>query len=271
MIKVKGRNIYIGTSSERVSIGFDKFLAGDEFIETNTEDRYISDGSQWVVAGDTSPGGSNKQIQFNDGGGFGGNSNFTFDKSSNILTLSGDMEISLDSSSSDDTSALSVSYEWSPTTTTGSVFPKTMSLQPTYDSSHSPSGGYLSSLRAFVEIAGSGNLNIRNIDLRSRNNGSGTVINAQDIRIRTPVNDGGGSITTYTGLYIEDPGGVATTNYAIRTFGGHIQFGGNNGAVLFPNLTTTQRNALAASNGMVIYNVTNNRMEAYENGSWVDL
>lgn len=38
-----------------------------------------------------------------------------------------------------------------------------------------------------------------------------------------------------------------------------------------PKLTTTERDALDAVNGDVIYNTTNNRMEAYENGSWVDL
>lgn len=38
-----------------------------------------------------------------------------------------------------------------------------------------------------------------------------------------------------------------------------------------PKLTTTERNALNAVNGDIIYNTTLNRVEAYENGSWVDL
>jgi len=42
-------------------------------------------------------------------------------------------------------------------------------------------------------------------------------------------------------------------------------------AFLPPRMTTTQRNALTATNGMVIYNTTNNQLECYENGSWVDL
>jgi hypothetical protein len=38
-----------------------------------------------------------------------------------------------------------------------------------------------------------------------------------------------------------------------------------------PSMTTAERDALTATNGMVIYNTTTNRAEAYENGSWVDL
>lgn len=38
-----------------------------------------------------------------------------------------------------------------------------------------------------------------------------------------------------------------------------------------PKLTTTERDALDAVNGDMIYNTTTNRVEAYENGSWADL
>ncbi len=41
------------------------------------------------------------------------------------------------------------------------------------------------------------------------------------------------------------------------------------GALLLPRLTTVQRSALTAINGMMLYNSTNNEFEFYENGSWV--
>ena len=41
--------------------------------------------------------------------------------------------------------------------------------------------------------------------------------------------------------------------------------------VLFPSLTPTERNALSASNGMVVYNETTNKLQVYAGGSWTDL
>jgi hypothetical protein len=43
------------------------------------------------------------------------------------------------------------------------------------------------------------------------------------------------------------------------------------GFVQFGSLTTTERNALTAANGMVIYNSTDNKFQGRENGSWVNL
>jgi hypothetical protein len=54
----------------------------------------FADGTQMSTTGggggggSTSPGGSNTQVQFNDSGSFGGDSNFTWDKSSDKLTIS---------------------------------------------------------------------------------------------------------------------------------------------------------------------------------------
>jgi len=38
-----------------------------------------------------------------------------------------------------------------------------------------------------------------------------------------------------------------------------------------PRLTTTQRDALTAVNGIIIYNSTTNKFQGYENGSWANL
>lgn len=46
---------------------------------------------------------------------------------------------------------------------------------------------------------------------------------------------------------------------------------GTTGAVLFPRLTTTQRDALTPTNGMVIYNSTTNKLQVRAAGAWVDL
>lgn len=36
------------------------------------------------------------------------------------------------------------------------------------------------------------------------------------------------------------------------------------------SMTTDQRNALSAANGMVIYNTTTNKFQGYAGGGWVD-
>ena len=43
------------------------------------------------------------------------------------------------------------------------------------------------------------------------------------------------------------------------------------GFIQFGSLTTTERNALTAANGMVIYNTSDNKFQGYENGGWVNL
>ena len=40
------------------------------------------------------------------------------------------------------------------------------------------------------------------------------------------------------------------------------------GFVQTGSLTTTERNALTAANGMILYNETTNQLESYENGAW---
>ncbi len=41
------------------------------------------------------------------------------------------------------------------------------------------------------------------------------------------------------------------------------------GALVVPRMTTTQKNALTATNGMIVYDTTLNKFSGYENGAWV--
>ena len=41
--------------------------------------------------------------------------------------------------------------------------------------------------------------------------------------------------------------------------------------LLLGSMTTTQRDALTAANGMIIYNTTDNKFQGYENGAWANL
>ena len=53
-----------------------------------------------------------------------------------------------------------------------------------------------------------------------------------------------------------------TLRHKGAVFTGYVQFG---------SYTTTERDALTAANGMVIYNTTLNKFQGYENGAWANL
>lgn len=42
-------------------------------------------------------------------------------------------------------------------------------------------------------------------------------------------------------------------------------------SLIVANVTTTERDALTAANGMIIYNTTDNKFQGYENGAWANL
>ena len=53
-----------------------------------TDNLYYANGQPWDLQ---QPGGSNTQVQFNDADQFGGSANFTFDKTTNLLTVGGNI------------------------------------------------------------------------------------------------------------------------------------------------------------------------------------
>jgi len=62
---------------------------------------------------------------------------------------------------------------------------------------------------------------------------------------------------------------AAVTGTAIS--GTSIAVTGTAGALTVSVLTTTQRDALSAANGMIVYNSTDNKFQGYENGAWANL
>lgn len=62
--------------------------------------------------------------------------------------------------------------------------------------------------------------------------------------------------------------GIGTTTPAASAL---LELSSTTGALLLPRMTTAQRNALTAVNGMVIYNTTTGVIEGYEGGAWVNL
>lgn len=50
-----------------------------------------------------------------------------------------------------------------------------------------------------------------------------------------------------------------------------IKVNSTTGFAQVPSLTTAQRDALTAANGMLVYNTSDNKFQGYENGAWANL
>ena len=83
--------------------------------------------------------------------------------------------------------------------------------------------------------------------------------------INTPDIDGGAIDAAVIGANTP----AAITGTAIS--GTSIAITGTAGAMTLNTVTTTQRNALSAANGMILYNSTTSKIEAYAGGAWVQL
>ncbi len=63
----------------------------------------------------------------------------------------------------------------------------------------------------------------------------------------------------------QDAVGIGT---AVITTSAILDIDSTAGAVIVPRMTTTQRDALTAANGMILYNTTDNQMQGRINGAW---
>lgn len=63
--------------------------AGNIYWDTAAAGYRYYNGSSWQAFGGGTPGGANTQVQFNDSGVFGGDTSLTWDKTGNILTVTG--------------------------------------------------------------------------------------------------------------------------------------------------------------------------------------
>ncbi|MFO0204274.1 MAG: hypothetical protein ACK528_14225, partial [Alphaproteobacteria bacterium] len=79
-----------------------------------------------------------------------------------------------------------------------------------------------------------------------------------------------GASTTTAALAVRDDSKVGIRTNSIDA-GAALEVDGTTGGILFPRLTTTQRDALTATNGLMIYNTTTSKFQGYAGGAWVDL
>lgn len=81
--RILGRTTASSGAAEEITIGSGLVLSGGTLVATAT-------GS----GGTGTPGGSTTQVQFNDAGAFAGDADLTWDKTTNVLAISGDVNLS---------------------------------------------------------------------------------------------------------------------------------------------------------------------------------
>jgi hypothetical protein len=129
-----------------------------------------------------------------------------------------------------------------------------------------------------------GELRINNPD----NLSSGLIIDVAEIANRARIwndnnnselvmgqlNGTGGTIQFYTSslekMRIDASGrvGIGTTSPNTSSI---LDLSSTSGALIVPRMTSTQRDNLTPTNGMIIYNTTTNTMQGYINSSWADM
>ena len=77
--------------------------------------------------------------------------------------------------------------------------------------------------------------------------------------------DDGGNL----GVFVADGGNVGIRTNAPITSAA-LDISSTTGSLVVPRMTTTQRNALTAANGMIVYNTTDAKFQGYQGGSWVN-
>jgi len=115
-----------------------------------------------------------------------------------------------------------------------------------------------------LEIGGTGNLLLNGSDSRFIIDGTTIIDNARALtniatfRQTESANDN----------YFLGNVGIGTITLAVSAL---LDLTSTTGALLLTRMTTAQRNALTAVNGMIIYNSDTNKIEGYENAAWVDI
>lgn len=97
------------------------------------------------------------------------------------------------------------------------------------------------------------------------------VTSAIQTQIGTKVTGAASSTDEALARFDSTTGKIVQDSAVTLSDAGGMVFTGTTGFLRLPNLNETQRDALTAANGMLIYNTTTNKVQARENGAWNDV
>jgi hypothetical protein len=205
------------------------------------------------IVGNVDAAGSNTQVQFNDTGDIlGASAGFTFDKTANLLTVTGNVD--------------AVSFN-------GNVYGTTVSVSGNVTASNTNSNVY------GTTVSASGNITGGNINTTGTLIGGNIVISGDDITDtngRVNFNTAGADVdfavngdTVANVFYVDAGTGTASFGNSTQTTNALVAFNTST-SILFPVGNTQQRPATGVT-GMLRFNTTNNAVEVYDNSAWTSV
>lgn len=174
-----------------------------------------SNGTDWTSAapsgGGGTPGGSNTQVQFNDSGAFGGDADFTWNKTTNLLTINGSA-VAVQDDAANNAAIFPITVRH---TTTGTAAVG-MGVGISYETENSGGSNSIQGRDVFALSATGPDSSSRTFQL----NAGGSVVNAMtlysskglDVGTGSPTDPGNGIINAFNGYKV---GATTATNGTI--------------------------------------------------------
>jgi hypothetical protein len=214
------------------------------------------------ISGNISAPGANTQVEFNDNGITNATAGFTFDKTSNLVTVGGNVNASNFNGNVFGTSVSASGTVTAASTVGGVITGSSASVTGTVTAA-STVGGVITGSTASL----SGNVTSANLALTTGiidGPAAGRItINGSDIDTDFAV-DGD---TVANVFYVDAGTGTASFGTSTQTVNAIVAFNSTN-SILFPVGNIGTRPATGVT-GMVRFNTTNNNLEVYDNSEWV--
>ena len=216
------------------------------------------------ISGNVAAPGANTEVEFNDSGTTNATSGFTFDKTSNLVTVGGNVN--------------AINFN-------GNVFGTSVSATGTVTGGNLDTGGTVSATGTVTggnvntggDVSATGNITGGNIATSGALQGGNIVIFGDDITDtngRVNFNTAGDDVdfavngdTVANVFYVDAGTGTASFGTSTQTVNAIVAFNSTN-SILAPVGNTAQRPAIGVT-GMVRFNTTNNNLELYDNSQWI--
>jgi hypothetical protein len=216
------------------------------------------------VSGNISAPGANTQVEFNDNGITNATSGFTFNKTSNLVTVGGNVDASNFNGNVFGTSVSASGTVTAASTVGGVITGSSASVTGTVTAASTVGGVITGSTASLTGNVTSANLVLTNGIIDGPAAGRITI-NGSDIDTDFAV-DGD---TLANVFYVDAGTGTASFGTSTQTVNAIVAFNATT-SILAPVGNTAQRPATGVT-GMLRFNTTNNAVEVYDNTEWTSV